>query len=536
MEKKIDLVRVDKNIRISKYSKNCNLEVDSQLQIYSYEFKKSKYTKKPKKVEIISKPKVPQNMNIIYYIHPSEKSLFTNLQQTRFNNIGHLSEYVIYSNQVPSSQLIFNWVLEFKKIPQITALLEFNRNKVPCIKSLGQNFDKVINFKISNIISNQSFWRELIRLYVIHSYSFESTLNLKYLNPSKLPQNLLIPIYYCGYQFYGLKFPELTEYMEHLFKANLKRVIFAPRLENIQALYIYCQIYFSNGDISLTRACLAALSRMCYSLGIPLNTKKFDINTNFNRKISLRRLITFDLYLAGPYKFFNKNFHETPAYDEKLYDKSWYLPSRECIEQLGEFNCESRVLSANLIVINTRFHDRTVEVMNLPNNQNINDNFSRISKLVENKLRILDFEYIHANSLISNLKQQFSSKSPENLIIIQEFESSIKVSYYHIYLVIIEYQRLNQLTLDPSILSKTLYLTNALFALVSTSVIYKNNTFYNYLIGFTYLNIIKSLSIEERVDVMRNFESLVEVLEGNFEEFDSLNLLLFRAGMKLINK
>jgi hypothetical protein len=49
MERKVDLVRVDKNIRVSKYSKNWNLETGNQLQFYSYEFKKSKCTKKPKK-------------------------------------------------------------------------------------------------------------------------------------------------------------------------------------------------------------------------------------------------------------------------------------------------------------------------------------------------------------------------------------------------------------------------------------------------------------------------------------------------------
>jgi hypothetical protein len=324
--------------------------------------------------------------------------------------------------------------------------------------------------------------------------------------------------------------------MDRLFKANLKRVFYIPRLENIQALYIYCQIYFNNGDISLTRTCLATLSRMCYALGIYLSTKKFDLSTNFNRKILLRRLITFDSFLSGPYKFFNNNFQEIPTYDEKLYDTSWYLPSRECIDQLGEFNEETRVLSANLIITNNRLYDKTIQVMDLPNNQNLGNNSAKINKLVENRLKMLEYEYFYANFQLNELRQQFSSNSPKNLIILEEFESSIKVSYFHIYLVIIEYQRLNQQTLNPSILSKTLYLTNALFALVSTSAIYKNNTFYNYLIGFTYLNIVKSLTLDERANVMRNFEALVEVLEGNFEEFDSLNLLMFRTGMRLIDK
>lgn len=434
---------------------------------------------------------------------------------------------------MPNTQLIYHLAPDLKSIPQIKHILHNNE------KLIGQNISsEQIPIKSEsknstcsnslNLVNDPKFWTELIKLFIQFPLPTESTFNIKNFNPAKLSQPLLIAIYYSGYQHRSQKPPELTQYMDQLFKVNLKKVLFMPSLQNIQALYIYCQVLFANGEISLTRICFTALSRMLYSLGIHLDSDKFDLNTNFNRKLIFRRVSIFDSSLVGVYKFTPNYIVELPKFWDGLYDVRWYLTPSKWSGFEEEKFVENH-LKASITVINNKFYDKTCIIMDFTNNSSTKG--LRNDKLFKTKLKALSLAYSEVLGLNQNLKWSY----PQQAAIIEEFELSAKVSYTHLSLILLEYWKLNRQSKDYELSQKTLEFSIGLFELISQIESYKAEVFYYYLIGFSLLSNIKDFDKADKSKALKVLGKLKVIVGKNHNEFNSLNFLLFGTGLKLLN-
>ncbi|KXN67338.1 hypothetical protein CONCODRAFT_19680 [Conidiobolus coronatus NRRL 28638] len=522
MDQVIDLVEVRSCFKCRvetksnlKYCKKCAINTSFTTQFYSYEFKKTKIGKKPLKVaiEFPLNPQLTRELDIIYYISPLEKSVFTNLKLTRFQNLTHLTNYILYSNQVPNTQLIYHLSPDLKNIPQIKQILDKNEKIIDqYISSISIPNNRDPNSCICsnslNLVNDPNFWTELIKLYI--EFCLPSD-DLLFWIPAPIP-----------------KASRINSIHESIIQSKSKKDSIHAKFANIQALYIYCQVLFNNGEISLTRNCFATLSRMLYALGIHLDAAKFDLDTNFNRKLILRRVSIFDISLAGTYKFYPNYIVELPKFSNALYDINWYLtPSKW--SKFEEKESIKEYLEASITVIKNKFYDKTCNIIDFTINSSTKA--LRNDKLVKTKLKSLNLAYSEVLGHSQNLKWSY----PQQVKIIEKFELSVKVSYIHLSLILLECWKLNKQGKNPQLTQKTLKFSIGLFELISQSESYKTDVFYYYLLGFSLLSNIKDFDKEGKSKALEVLEKLKVIVEQNHHEFNNLNLLLLGTGLKLLN-
>lgn len=185
-----------------------------------------------------------QVISSIYTIHPIEISIFNNLKFTPFSNLEHLASYIIYSNKVPFSQFIFHLIPELNSIPQIKTIVLSNIESNTGYTDIKNSTKFVYSSDGLELLNKLSFWNELIKLHSISCPVFAKLLDLNDYNQNKIPQTLLIAVYYGGYQFRKDKPTKLTEYIERLFDLNLKKLSISLVCIVVCIVYLYGYIFW----------------------------------------------------------------------------------------------------------------------------------------------------------------------------------------------------------------------------------------------------------------------------------------------------
>ncbi|KXN70181.1 hypothetical protein CONCODRAFT_163580, partial [Conidiobolus coronatus NRRL 28638] len=368
-------------------------------------------------------------------------------------------------------------------------------------------------------------WLDLIRLHILHYSEFVRLLSYSNLNPNCIPQTLLIAIYYSGYQFRKDKPPALTKYMERLFDLNFRKVICKPSFQNLQALYIYMNEYFGSGKLSLSRACLAHITRMSYALGIHINTNRFSNDTKFERKNLFREISSFDLLFSGSFKLKPSYIAELPNLDPSLYRASKYLIPENLLNS-EIINNRLNMLKSTMNSFKKLYGNKTIELIRFDFVSATND--IELEKLCKDRLDLLNKSYNELTATVRKLKIEYSEFTKE----IEIFEIKFHPSRFHIALIILEYGRINQFNSSQALLRETLKVCDNMYFYLQQDP----NTldFYNYLLCFTYLSILKQLDQIESGIIISRVNNIFETLSP--DEFNNLNYLMLSSALKIIKK
>jgi hypothetical protein len=455
-------------------------------------------------------------------------SIFDNLKYTRFSNLEHLTTYIVYSNKVPFSQFIFHLVPELKNIPQIKSIMAKNIRKVTGKTSDQNNTIQIMPTAGSGLelLNKPWFWADLIRLYVLNYSGYAQLFNFDTLDPSKIPQALLIPIYYTGYKYREHRPSKLTEYMEHLFEYNFKKVIYSPSLSNLQALYIYMNDYFGRGKVSLSRACLARITRMSYALGIHIDTNRFTDSLTFERKNLFREISAFDTAFSGSFKLKYNCIPEPPALDLNLYRLEKYLVPDK-LTNCKYSNTKLNSLNAAMNSLKKIYGNKTIELIRFDFINATND--IELEEICIDRLNSLERAYIELVASISKLKAKYGEYIKE----IDKFENDFHPSRFHLALIILEYGRISQFHTSQVLLQQTLNTCNNMFNYfeLNPGLAY----FYYYLTCFTYLSVVKLVGSIEKENIIAKVNKIFSTLKPP-DEFNTLNHLMLATALKIIRK
>jgi hypothetical protein len=433
----------------------------------------------------------------------------------------------VYSNKVPFSQFIFHLIPELKNIPQIKSIVTKNMKKVngksSNIKSVKSRIPCVDNGL--ELLNKHWFWLDLIRLHIVHYSEFVRLFSYINLNPSCTPQTLLIAIYYSGYQYRKDKPPVLTKYMERLFDLNFRKVIYKPSFQNLQALYIYMNEYFGSGKLSLSRACLAHITRMSYALGIHVNTNHFSNDTKFERKNMFQEISSFDLLFSGSFKLRPNYIAELPNLDPSLYRASKYLiPENLLNSEIS--NNRLNILKSTMNSLKKLYGNKTIELIRFDFISATND--IELENLCIDRVNLLNRSYNELTANMCELKKEYSEFTKE----IEIFEIKFHPSRFHIALIILEYGRINQFNSSQALLRETLKVCDSMYFYLHQNP----NTldFHNYLLCFTYLSILKQLDQIESGIIISRVTNIFQTLSP--DEFNNLNYLMLSSALKIIKK
>ncbi|KXN70179.1 hypothetical protein CONCODRAFT_7323 [Conidiobolus coronatus NRRL 28638] len=507
--------------------KKCNKQSNFKIFYFDIKNKSNKWKKEGQVQKSCHKPSL-MTISSVYSIHPLEVSIFDNLKYTRFSSLDHLTSYIVYSNKVPFSQFIFHLVPELKSIPQIKSIIAKNIRKVIGKASEQDNIIQMLPTAGSGLelLNKPWFWADLIRLYVLNYSGYAQLFNFDIFDPSKIPQTLLIPIYYTGYKYREHKPSKLTEYMERLFDYNFKKVIYSPSLSNLQALYIYMNDYFGSGKISLSRACLARITRMSYTLGIHIDTSRFGDSLNFERKNLFREISAFDTAFSGSFKLKYNCIPEPPVLDPNLYKLEKYLVP-DSLTNCKYSNSRLNSLKAAMNSLKKIYGNKTIELIRFDLITATND--IELEKICIDRLSSLERAYIDLAASISRLKVEYREYAKD----INDFENEFHPSRFHVALIILEYGRINQFHPSQVLLQKTLDTCDNMlnYFELNPGLAY----FYYYLICFTYLSLIKLASSIEKVNIITRVNKIFNTLKPP-DEFNNLNYLMLATALKTIHK
>jgi hypothetical protein len=120
--------------------------------------------------------------------------------------------------------------------------------------------------------------------------------------------------------------------------------------------------YFGSGKVSLSRACLAHISRMSYMLGIHANFNHMCESLNFSRKKLFHQISFYDLTLSRTFNLTPKYIVELPEFDSRLSQPSSYLVPKELLETEHQ-SYDLRILNANLYSLKSIYDSMIIRLM-----------------------------------------------------------------------------------------------------------------------------------------------------------------------------
>jgi hypothetical protein len=458
------------------------------------------------------------------------------VQYSKFTSIDHLTQYILNSNRFPTSQLFGEFGLDFRGLNQIQSLVDKSKQTLKFSSSNAQTikFTAAEDFASKQRgledISKKNFWEDLIKLYLLHFH-----LNLPVFNlPSttaifNLPQPLLISIYCWGYICRKRKTPQLTEYMDKLAHNNVNRIIFKPSLSNCQALYIQYYNYYRRGKIREGRACINHLTRMCYSLGLHLDSQLFHPQQNYNRSNLFLNILCSQKNINTVYMVFPGFEYELENWNTNLFNPEWYrLPLK--VRNLLNLSDGEDELFSRLSALKNRSKVEYLAQIKFPPNlaQYTNDQIEKICLL---KLQKLKINYFNVYREYEALKSQFNSRCSD----LSSNLEMVTLHYLQSSLLILEYGRLKSNPPTPTLLTKTVNILDEILSItLSSSTNYKNYLDLNYLVGFTYLQIFGKLDYFKRREVFEKYEKLIEF--NMVGDYQLLQYLVLCCGFKLISK
>jgi hypothetical protein len=166
-----------------------------------------------------------------------------------------------------------------------------------------------------------------------------------------------------GYNRRKLKTKELSDYMDQLEKNNMKSILFKPSLSNAQALLLHCNSLYYNFKVVKGRACFLHVIKMCYALGIHIDTDRFDDWENYNRRAIYAKALEINLFTYSVFKAFYKiEFQFQFQFDSQLYDASWQLLPKLVLDRLKLNDDEAKLISIATVLSN-KFLDQCMHHM-----------------------------------------------------------------------------------------------------------------------------------------------------------------------------
>ncbi|KXN67335.1 hypothetical protein CONCODRAFT_10613 [Conidiobolus coronatus NRRL 28638] len=446
--------------------------------------------------------KVPQNikkeLNLTpyqnYKVDPIEKNIFKTLNFTRFSNLSQFCNYLIYSNDLPLTQLIFTIQADLKNLPNIKHLIQLNNFILPsedCSNQSGGLEDLFPIARSLQTLYDPYFWNKLMLLYFAKFHPLWPYINLKTFNPLFTSPSLLNIIYFAGYQFYSHKSPELTSYMESAVELALKQIYLKPCKNHLQALLILGNLYQFRGDMKLARACQANLTRMMYLMGIQIeNCSKFNWETKLERKLLHRRVAIANFNVGGNLEVFPAYLVEVPKLDSALYHNLYSFKSNTTNEGYLPFveglNTMEFYLTLKLSQLTHVFCDISLVSSQLIPTKNI----SIMEKQLARNLELLNAGIKAYEDSADELKKEF----PEFEGMISRCAMEIRLSYFDCSLNLLN----SFLSINPpssnEIATKILAVCHSMAPIILNEQLEFDQIFnyYGYMVCFQYLKLIKN--------------------------------------------
>jgi hypothetical protein len=131
-------------------------------------------------------------------------------------------------------------------------------------------------------------------------------------DPKTAPESLLSAIYFAGFLMQPGHHVDVASYMKTYAICNVKKILFTVKLSSVQALGIYANAFYLNGNPSLSRACLYHLFRIGHVMGISINRKNIPILDQYNRKI-----VYGDMLIYGNWTKLGTSTYNTLSEDDE---------------------------------------------------------------------------------------------------------------------------------------------------------------------------------------------------------------------------
>jgi hypothetical protein len=448
-----------------------------------------------------------------------ERNTYTYLNIAKFRDLEHFTSFMVNSKRISYSQLIITLSFDLNSVPKISQIIENSNLTMNSGILLPELYQMPPIARSLQIIFQQAFWDELVKLYINQFHPICTIFNLKHFDPKSTPSSLLAAIYYCGYHYYDQKTVELTDYMESFSKANLKRILFKPSLSNAQAILVYSYAYQLRGDLNLSRKFQSHLIHMCSALGIHIDTKMFSESTQFNRKTLFLKLAVLGNSLNGGLKPFLNYTPDLPEFDSGLYDSKWQQLPSNLIKYSDPDRVKRELISTYTVIIH-KFCDQILYLLNVRDRTEITcktfENLKSYYTLHLYKTQCLIFEY-----------PQYSTE-------LELFISFIKLTYYDIGIGMLDELSTNPL-MEPYSTQKLLELSDSMADLVMASehkyIFYR---YYLHLAALTYLNCYKRLNVDKKQLTEAKFKKIMDYLSSG-TDYNSHIASILELGLKLIS-
>jgi hypothetical protein len=416
---------------------------------------------------------------------------------------------------------------ELRALPQIKGEIETSAYLIQKDKS-GIASGKRI-YRITNGLEelyNPEFWNELIRLYLIEFHRNNSIFNLKYFDLEQTPQPLLTAIYCMGYNRREMKTKELTDYMNQLEKNNIKSILFRPSLSNAQALLIHCHSLYHHFKIAEGRACLLHLVRMCYALGIHIDTDRFEDRIKYNRKAVYMKTLLVNLFSFSVFKVFYKFEYEFEI-ESQLYDISWQLLPKLILHKL-KLNDDQAKLISIVTVLTGKYLDRCTQLM--ISAQSLPKSDSAIEDICLGKYYILKKIYSDICKEFEILRLKFS----HYLDTIDLRQGLLTVLYSFCGIVILEFGRRDMVSVNQNFIYKTIDLCFKGLEAVSNVKFNQHRAYNYYYVSITLISLIKYADQHQKQEMKSTFKILSTKFLHTMKNESILPYLIFKYGEKQI--
>jgi hypothetical protein len=447
------------------------------------------------------------------------------LDLSQISSFDHLASYILKSNRVSIYDLINELNFELRALPQIKSEIQSSLNLIQKDQSRVISGGKLCY--ITNGLEelyNPEFWNELIRLYLIGVHRYNNVFNLKYFDLEQIPRPLLTAIYCMGYNRREVKTKELSDYMEQLAKNNLKSILFKPSLSNAQALLLHIRSLNYNFKIVEGRACMLHLVRMCYTLGIHIDTDRFEDWINYNRRAVYMKTLEVNLFSYSVFKVFYKFEYEF-EFNSQLYDESWQLLPKLILDKL-KLNDEEAKLISIATVLSNKYSDQCMQHMifsqHLPKSDDI------IEDICLQKYYTLKKMYSKICKEFEILRLKFA----HCLGTIELNHDLLTVFYSFCGLAILEFGRRNITSVNQSLIYKTIDLCFKGLEAVSNVKFNQYRAHNYYYVSITLISLIKYADQHQKQEMKSFFKILSAKFLNVINSESILPYLIYKYGEK----
>jgi hypothetical protein len=329
-----------------------------------------------------------------------------------------------------------------------------------------------------------------------------------------------------GYNRRKLKTKELSDYMDQLEKNNIKSILFKPRLSNAQALLLHCNSLYYSFKVIKGRACYLHLIKMCYALGIHIDTDRFNDWANYNRRAVYVKTLEINLYTYSVFKAFYKFEYEF-QFDSQLYDASWQLLPKLVLDRLKLNDDEAKLVSIATVLIN-RYLDQCIHHMIF------SQSLPKSDDIIEN---ICLHKYYTLKKIYSSICKEFETlriNFTHCLGTIDLSHDFLIVPYACAGLVILEFGRRSMASINQKFIYKSIELC---FKVLNTAYNVKFNQYrvYNYYYAsISLITLIKYADQHQK----REMKAIFKILKTKFlhilKNESILPYLIFNYGEKKV--